>query len=108
LSDQPVDWLARPEPLARVLGGYGLIVIDDSMAPEFRAGSIALVHPHLPPIAGGSCVFFSHGVATLRHLRQVTNDSWHVQQWNPKKDFILKRSEWPVCHVTVGSYSRRL
>ena len=23
------------------------------------------------------------------------------------RDFTLKKSEWPLCHVTVGSYKRR-
>lgn len=112
LSTDPVDWVARPEPLARVKDGYGIIVIEESMAPEFRPGDIALVNPHLPAVAGATCVFFSEqddGTihASIKYVRKVTPEAWHVSQWNPKKDFQLKRAEWQKCHVTVGKYSKR-
>jgi transcriptional regulator with XRE-family HTH domain len=57
LSSDPVEYVVRPDPLARVRDGYGVIVVEDSMVPEFRSGDIALVNPHLPPRAGDTCVF---------------------------------------------------
>src|SRR5262249_21310005 len=59
LSSTPVEYVLRPEPLARVRDAYGIIVGDDSMSPEARSGDIALINPHVPPRAGDTCVFRS-------------------------------------------------
>jgi phage repressor protein C with HTH and peptisase S24 domain len=113
VSHDPVDWVARPEPLARVRDGYGVIVLEDSMAPEFEPGDIALVHPHKPPIIGRTCIFKSHQtdgtiVAVIKRLERITLQAWHVQQWNPpsgeRARYTLPRSEWQECHPTVGCY----
>jgi transcriptional regulator with XRE-family HTH domain len=116
LSSEPVEYVSRPEPLTRVRDGYGVIVIDDTMAPEFRAGDIALINPHLPPRAGDTCVFRRADedgsmYKCLRYLRRITERDWLVSEWSgdngEKRDYALKRSEWPVAHVTVGNYKRR-
>ena len=116
LSEQPVEFVLRPAPLARVRDGYGVIVADDSMAPEFRSGDIALVNPHLPPRVSDSCVFCTAGQngaqqVCIKHLRKVTDKDWHVSEWSSengvKREFALKRSEWTIAHVTIGHFKRR-
>jgi DNA-binding XRE family transcriptional regulator len=116
ISSEPVDWAGRPEPLARVKDGYGIIVSENSMSPEFESGDIALVHPHKPPITGRTCVFYAERddgtvEACIKRLRKETADAWHVTQFNPpdgeKRDYVLKKAEWQKCHVTVGSYKGR-
>ena len=115
LSSDPVDWVARPEPLARVKDGYGIIITEDSMAPEFRSGDTALVNPHLPARAGDTCIFRGQRrdgtiLSCIKFLRRQTADAWHVTEWNSddgrKRDFTLKKSEWQKAEVTVGKYSR--
>lgn len=116
VSSEPVDWVGRPEPLARVKDGYGIIVSENSMSPEFESGDIALVHPHKPPIVGRTCVFYAERddgtvEACIKRLRKEAADAWHVTQFNPpdgeKRDYLLKKAEWQKCHVTVGSYKGR-
>ena len=112
LTNDPVDWVVRPDPLLRVKDGYGIIVTGDSMTPEHKSGSMALVNPHLPPHPGDTCVFRSvsdEGTenACIKELRRWSDTTWYVRQHHPRKDFTLKRSEWQVCHVTVGNYKRR-
>jgi transcriptional regulator with XRE-family HTH domain len=116
LSEQPVEYVLRPEPLARVRDGYGVIVVDDTMAPEARSGDVALVNPHVPPRVGDTCVFRSPprdggGInSSIKHLRKVTERDWHVTEWNndgKRRDYTLKRSDWPVAHVTIGFFKRR-
>lgn len=109
VTDHAVDWVARPSVLLRVQDGYGIIVTGDSMDPEHKEGSIALVNPHLPPRVGSSCVFRSHADdgavhVIVKELRGETESLWKVRQHNPKKDFTLKKTEWQVCHKTVGNY----
>lgn len=112
LTNEPVDWVVRPDPLLRVKDGYGMIVTGDSMDPVHKHGSIALVNPHIPWRSGDTCVFRSHGehgddLAIIKELRRFTDETWYVRQYNPQKDFTLKRSEWQVCHVTVGNFFSR-
>ncbi len=109
VTNEAVDYVVRPAPLLRVRDGYGMIVSGDSMSPKFENGSTALVNPHLPWRTGDTCVFRKHQddgtvVAMIKQLRRYTDDAWYVRQFNPRRDFTLKRSEWQVCHVTVGSY----
>lgn len=109
MTNEAVDFVVRPAPLLRVKDGYGMIVTGDSMSPQHENGSTALVNPHLPPRNGDTCVFRSHQddgtvLAIIKKLRRFTDDTWYVSQFSPKKDFQLKRSEWQICHVTVGSY----
>jgi phage repressor protein C with HTH and peptisase S24 domain len=112
VTDRAVDWVVRPDPLLRVEDGYGMIVTGDSMDPVHKHGSIALVNPHLPWRSGDTCIFRSHhengdNLAIIKELRRFTDDLWYVRQYNPPKDFTLKRSEWQICHVTVGNFFAR-
>lgn len=112
VSDRPVDWESRPDFLLRVEEAYGIIVRGDSMAPEHKNGSTALVNPHLPPRNGDTCIFRSHKddgevIILIKELRRFNDTTWYVHQHTPAKDFQLKRAEWQICHVTVGNYFRR-
>jgi phage repressor protein C with HTH and peptisase S24 domain len=109
VTDRPVDWVARPTVLLKVQDGYGMIVTGDSMSPEHKSGSIALVHPFLPPKVGDSCVFRNHADdgevhAIIKQFRGETEVLWKVHQHNPPRDYTLKKSEWQICHKTVGNY----
>jgi phage repressor protein C with HTH and peptisase S24 domain len=108
VSESAVDWVARPAMLLRVRDGYGMIVSGDSMFPEHKAGSVALVNPHLPPRMGDSCIFRSHingtDLAVIKEYRGQSETHWKVRQHNPPKEFTLKKSEWQICHRTVGNY----
>jgi phage repressor protein C with HTH and peptisase S24 domain len=111
VTNEPVGLIVRPEPLFRIRDGYGMIVTGDSVAPEHKSGSIALVNPHHPPETGKTCVFrhrLDDGTEQiiLAELRRFNDQTWYVQQWKPKKkNFTLKRSDWK-CHVTVGNFFR--
>jgi phage repressor protein C with HTH and peptisase S24 domain len=109
VSELAVDYVGRPPALLRVRDGYGMIVSGDSMSPEHKEGSIALVNPHLPPRSGDSCVFRSHAddgtnLALIKEYRGQTETHWKVRQHNPPKDFQLKKSDWQICHRTIGNY----
>lgn len=112
ISHEPVDYVRMPAPLAEVKDGYGFIIIGESMFPELKPGHTALVHPHLPPVAGEPCVFYSDdGNGTQRaivksFLRQ-TATHWFVEQRRPHKKFSLSKKEWQKCHRVVGTYYRR-
>ena len=112
VTDQAVDYVVRPAPLLRVRDGYGMLVTGESMSPKIENGDTVLVNPHLPPRNGDTCVFRCHQddgtvMAVVKKLRRYNDETWFVSQHNPPKDFTLKRSDWQICHVTVGSYFTR-
>lgn len=116
VSSDPIDYVKRPEPLARAKNGYGLYVIGDSMEPAYRQGDLALIHPNIPPTAGNEVVVCSQDkdgehYAVLKLLVKATPTHWHLKQYNPPPgepvEFTLERKEWPVCHVVVGNYRKR-
>ena len=47
---------------------------------------------------------------STKHLRKVTDRDWHVTEWSGedgRRDFTLKRTDWPVAHVTIGYFKRK-
>lgn len=111
ITFDPIAFTLRPAPLIGVKGGYGMYVVGESMVPAYDPGDTVLVNPHLPPSPGRDAVFFhSDGMgqtkATIKRLLRVTSTDWRVMQWNPQKEFLLSRAEWPQCQLIVGKYNR--
>jgi phage repressor protein C with HTH and peptisase S24 domain len=109
ITDRPVDYVARPSVLLRVLDAYGTIVDGDSMFPALRPGATALVNPHLPPRVEDICIFRKQGEdgtvhVIIKEYRGQTDTHWKVRQYNPAKDFLLKKTDWQTVHRTVGNY----
>lgn len=115
VSNDAVDYMPRPGPLAHVKGAYGLLITGTSMEPEYRPGDTALVNPNLPVVGGEAYIFYAEksgeARATIKALRRATIDKWMVTQWNPPhgadSDFALLRKEWQWAHRVIGKYSRR-
>jgi transcriptional regulator with XRE-family HTH domain len=111
-STDPVDWHPRPAPVAHVKTAYGLIVVGESMIPEFDPGDIALVNPILPAMAMKPCIFYAekHGEAraSIKRFLRANADKWLVYQHNPPRggthEFSLSRKEWGICHRVIGKH----
>lgn len=107
-----VDWQPRPSRVEHVKEAYGLIVIGESMSPEFEQGEIAIVNPKLPPVGRQPCIFYTelHGEAraTIKRFLRQTGTEWVVYQHNPPRggshEFRLPKKEWAICHRVVGKY----
>jgi transcriptional regulator with XRE-family HTH domain len=114
IPDEPVDYLECPAPLSKVRGAYAVIVPNQVMTPEFGPGDLALVNPHLPPMAGTTCIFYceseSGKIAKMRRITGFTANEWHVTQWNPPlnspPELTLDRNQWRKCHPIVGRFNR--
>lgn len=111
LTTEPVDWTVRPSSLLKVRDGYGIIIVGESMSPKFENGDTVMVNPHRPPRSGDSCIFRRHDddgsvLICIKELVREAHDLWYVRQYNPKKTFTLKKSEWQVCHSVVGALFR--
>ena len=111
ITNEPIDFVHRPEPLLSVRDGYGCYVIGDSMSPAYEQGDLLLVHPGRPVRAGDDCVFVrDHGDGSLqalvKRLLRISPEKWRVRQHNPARDFDLDRSQWQKAQLVVGKYAR--
>lgn len=114
LSNQPFRAIARPHNLQGIEAAFGVLIVGNSMFPEYREGDIAYVDPHVPPRIGDACLFQSeeHGTvkAAIKYLDKSPHHSeefWCVRQQNPEKKINLKKSEWQKCYVLVGKQAGR-
>lgn len=112
VTNSAVEWVFTPIPLAGVVDAYGMIVSGDSMAPGIKSGAVMLVNPHMKPRSEDICIFRKVADDGTEHARvkefiSQTDQIWRVRQYNPRKDISLKKSEWQICHVTIGQYFRR-
>lgn len=112
VSFDAIDYVKRPAPLQRVKGGYGLLIVGESMTPAFRPGDTALVHPHLPPERDTDVILYhtppdGEAEAIIKHLVGFSDREWTLEQYRPPEEFKEFRKEWPICHRVVGKYSRR-
>lgn len=114
LSNQPFRTIGRPHNLQSIEDAFGVLIIGDSMFPEYREGDIAYVDPHVPPRSGDACLFQSDKDGTveavIKYLDKSPHNSpdvWHVRQQNPEKRYTLKKEDWQKCYVLVGKQTGR-
>ncbi|CDZ43070.1 Phage-related repressor protein C [Neorhizobium galegae bv. officinalis] len=113
ISFDAIDYVKRPAELENVKGGYGLLIVGDSMVPAFWPGDMALVNPHLPPARMRNVILYhtppngGDVEAIVKQLNGWNEREWHLQQYNPLLEFTEYRQEWPVCHRVVGKYDAR-
>lgn len=108
LSSEPYKQVPMPIPLIGVRGGYGVLVVGDSMVPIIRPGYTVWVDPHKPARTDDVCLFIHDEAgefrATIKQYCGQTPDNWLVKRYQPKeRKFSLPKQEWPKCHVVVGA-----
>ncbi len=111
ITNEPIDYVRRPEPLLSVRDGYGCYVIGDSMSPAYEQGDLLLIHPGRPVRPGDDCVFVrdpgdGSQHALVKRLLRITPEKWRVRQFNPAKDFDLDRGQWQKAQLIVGKFAR--
>jgi phage repressor protein C with HTH and peptisase S24 domain len=112
LSSEPIQRIARPDPLITVNSAFGVYVVGESMSPAYEQGDIALVHPSLPHRRGADVVLRrteADGTqhALIKHLIGWSETHWKLRQYNPPKEFELPRAEWSQAQAVVGRYNGR-
>src|SRR5260221_7106480 len=107
ITNEPIDFVRRPEPLLSVRDGYGCYVIGDSMSPAYEQGDLLLVHPGRPVRPSDDCVFVrDQGDGSLqglvKRLLRITAEKWRVSNFYPAHDFHLVRGMWMKGQIAVG------
>jgi phage repressor protein C with HTH and peptisase S24 domain len=112
MSSDPIQHIARPDPLVTVKSSYGVFVVGESMSPAYEQGDIALVHRGLPAKRGSDVILVRREAdgtphALIKHLVGWTEVKWRVRQYNPPMDYDLPRDEWKEVETIVGRYNAR-
>lgn len=109
---EAIDYVKRPIILENVKNAYAVYIVGDSMIPAFEPGDMALVHPHLPPARDKNVVLFhtppaAEAECIIKRLLTFNDRDWRLRQYNPARDFVEARADWPICHRVVGKYEAR-
>lgn len=92
------DRVTRPTGLANARDIFALYVVNDSMYPAWREGSLFYVNPHRPPVIGDDVVVEMKpqiegeaGAAFLKRLKARRGNTIVVEQFNPPKEIEFDR-----------------
>lgn len=111
----PIEFMRRPEPLARVPGAFGLYMVGTTMAPKYQPGDLLLIHPTRPAapqdhVLAVRAVTSGPADAMIGcHLGRDDEGAILLGRYAPGlAPIALPRSEgvWRV-QVIVGSYDAR-
>lgn len=109
ITFDPIDYVPRPWYLGQVRDGYAVVVVGESMCPAYEPGDMAIVHPRLPIVLNKTYIF-SNGsegndyIGTVKRLIGQSATEWRVQQYNPPREFVLLKADWPKAVRVVGKY----
>ncbi|CAO4186180.1 HTH cro/C1-type domain-containing protein [Methylorubrum aminovorans] len=100
----------RPHELQGVKNGYAILIVGESMVPEFEPGDTLFINPRMPVLPNTSCVFYSsrneEPTATVKRYLSDRGDTWRVRQHNPGKDLDLDKADWSTRHRIVSKKLR--
>lgn len=102
-----VEQRPKPSRWANVKGIYGFYIVTDTLAPRINPGELVWVHPHRRPLPGQEAVFVRKdkkgktAEVMVKVFTGQTQTKWVVKQYNPKKEFDLKKSEWD-CQLIIN------
>lgn len=109
LSNDIVDWAARPPALMMVPDLYALEVRGDSMSPKYEPGDIIYVHPHRVYRSGDSVVIQepdSDNGEPQTFIKLFVNETENkvtTQQFNPKSALEFKKRPGLKIHKVMSN-----
>lgn len=107
LSNDIVEWAARPPALAGVVDLYALEVKGDSMSPKYEPGDIVYVHPHRAYRPGDIVVIQEPASdngepqSFIKVFRKETAAEIVASQYNPPAELNFRRSDGLVVHKVM-------
>lgn len=110
-TSNPIDWTDRPASLKRTPAAFAIVVVGDSMYPAYSDGDLALVHGGRRPTPGQDGVFIATEEdgrmnVLIKRLVRAVEDTWIVEQFNPKDELRLPRQKWQQAVAVIGRYDR--
>lgn len=102
MSEEPIEWIERPDIVARVPDAYSLIITGTSMIPRYEPGDMVILHPHRPVrqndhVAiqeikeGGTHV-------SVKRFERIDGDHIVTTQYNPPAAVRFRRDQVAAMH----------
>lgn len=102
MSEGPIEWIERPDIVARVPDAYSLIITGTSMVPRYEPGDMIILHPHRPvrqndhvaiqeTKEGGTHV-------SVKRFEKMDNDHIVTTQYNPPAEVRFRRDQVAAMH----------
>lgn len=109
-NGQVLEYRSCPPTLANVADAYAIYIDGESMAPRYRPGEIAFVHPDKPPRADDHVVVqlkpTQDGAPPRGFIKKFvgwTPNKLILEQYNPAKKIEFERKEVLKVHLIVLS-----
>jgi|GEM_PF-3363506 len=105
LDDGAVQLDPKPSRYVSVKGLFGLLLGDDVMAPRYKAGEIAWVHPSAPVRPGDDVLFLEdagagRALARIGELRGADAAQWTATLYSdPDEPFTVPRDGWRALKI---------
>lgn len=112
LTAEVVEWIARPEPLLKVKGGFATYVMSDTMSPAYNEGDLVLVRTSRPAHQGEDVlVVFApdesrNREVMVRRLERFVQNRAVLKQWNPAETSEIEMARVSEIHPIIGVFRR--
>jgi SOS-response transcriptional repressor LexA len=114
VSEKAIAHIPRPAKLANNPDAFAVVVDGESMSPEYESGDMLFVDPYKPLTRERNFIFVDDRQgdwkACVKRLVRWDQKTFHVYQHNPaegqRKEFALKRAEWPKAMRVIGKIDR--
>ncbi|MBO6503981.1 MAG: helix-turn-helix transcriptional regulator [Kordiimonadaceae bacterium] len=104
IEEHPIDWTFRPADLQGVDEAFSVYVNGDSMAPKYKNGDLAYIHPAKPPRKGRFVlVETSDHKGFIKQLVGWRDDHLEVRQFNPEKLIRIEKQNVLRVMLVIGS-----
>ena len=102
-DDDPIDWVVRHPGQSGIHNAFAIYVFSSDMKPRYFPGELIYIHPGRPPESGKDCVIKAKdGQIFIRKYIDREGDNFHVRQYNPPQDDILKRADISEIYTVIG------
>lgn len=104
ISDNVIDYVARPHGLRNAQHSYALYVTGISMQPLYKQGDILFLHPGRPPRSGDIVVIQTQNhkdadvISYVKEYVRRTDDGILVKQYNPEAEIVFKHDTIKEIH----------
>lgn len=102
-EDQPIDWAVRHPAQNGLNNAFAVYVFASDMKPRYFPGELVYLHPVRPPEVGKDCLIkMTDGQIMLRRYIDREGQNFHMRQFNPPQDDILKKDDIAEIYSVIG------
>ena len=102
-DDEPIDWVVRHPSQNGLANAFAVYVFSSDMKPRYFPGELVYLHPVRPPEVGRDCLIKTvDGQILLRRYIDREGQNFHMRQFNPPQDDIIKKKDILKIYNVIG------